>query len=370
MSSNTRLFLNSQDVKKQAKLADDDTEFVVVSDTVRQRRSRTPSATTPTSAPIASSSIPQSTEQNVMPDLLPKTFHLAESSALFSEISTGRSNDDSQSDNQAPPRIVEVRESNLESLATPITMSPNVGQIVDTVSILEYVVDFEPEYVETVHIVDITSETSDTDTSSTPASDEPKLRFEMSSGEEASSRPDSLKIEKERISFKEKRARYAQDRDLLRDSERKAAPTTPKSPKSPMHRKKLTPTLREILSATERDSFYNSDKENFDEPLVFSDDEDIPRFSMEMSNAFDSDSDTVFSQTFFCSFIFPISFTHTRTLCLFSLPPSLSVSPFSRPLISVLLLLVLCCRLWSLACGVFVFVQPSRPRPSHGMAQN
>lgn len=74
---------------------DDNTEIVVVSDTVRQRRARTPqSGESPSSANTSASESPtkaveaSSSGDQVLPDVLPpQTFRLAESSTLFSQIS-------------------------------------------------------------------------------------------------------------------------------------------------------------------------------------------------------------------------------------------------------------------------------------------
>lgn len=314
-------------------------EIVIVSDTVRQRRSRTPLSSTSTT-PISSASSTDGSQvppndttaslsselilsesngspSNVMPDLLPKTFHLAESSSLFSQInsSTGipllptepLSNDLYR---EQLFSVVEIRESNLTSPKKPINTykgndrsqtidgingnqmihMPKVGEIINTINILESADYFEPECVETVHIIDATSETSDTDTGcSTPNLDErptSKASIDdenMSDEYETGELPqiDFLKIEKTRISFDEHKQQMIKDRDLLRDSENM---DTKCGIVEKPQRKKFTPTLKEILSATERDSFYNSDKEcnaNDDEPLIFSDDEDGPKTSIQ-----------------------------------------------------------------------------------------
>lgn len=318
--------------ERQIPAADgNNTEIVILSNTVRQRRARTPSSTNdngnqsteffvnPTTTSSNNIHTVQQAQQNVLPDLLPKTFHLAESSSLFSQISSNdrtdndeiyldqQSNDINQNqrtDNQEQVfSVVEIRESNLTpkmsvqnfNVTEPTSSNSSklvqkIGEIVNTISILESVDTFEPEYVETVNIVDA-SETSDTDTCScsTPGLDEKRIRTSIDDLEDELERercsvdPSVLIVEKQRTSFDEQRQPLpGKDRDLLKDEERLIL-------KMP-----IAPYIKDILCSPERDSFYNSDKENNDEPLVFSEDEDIPRFSLEMTPDVDSDSDTVF----------------------------------------------------------------------------
>lgn len=264
---------------------DDNMEIVVVSDTVRQRRSRTPSST---SLPHTENVITD-TKANVMPDLLPKTFHLAESSSLFSQIDNApnvlaqKSSDESDA---AKFSVVEIRESNISPLKRVVNTykrSENVEQISNTCSILEAVSYLEPSRVETVHIIDATSEPSDSETTcSTPNLDDRDVDKMFSDDDESGeyetgergmgSIEPMMRVTTARISFKENKARMQKDRDLLRDSDE--IDVKCKIPPKPQ-RKKLTPTLKEILSAaSDRDSFYSADKEVFDEPLTFSDDDD------------------------------------------------------------------------------------------------
>lgn len=316
-------------------------EIVVVSDTVRHRRSRTPQSTssqptTPIPAnanemlPVEATTI----SINNMPDLLPKTFHLVESSSLFSQI-----NDDSSSgsipttatplqytrsipdagndaDREQTVSMVEIRESNLSTPKkaintyndgmnasqspvriavidddgddnddedrTELLLRPKVGEIINTINLLESADYFEPECVETVHIIDATSETSDTDTGcSTPNNDAGDESDEYETGELPPPPPsppqptDHLTVERTRISFREHKKALSKDRDLLRDSEKMVDERRRIGPSSSSTRKKFTPTLKEILSLTERDSFYDSDgKRQDDEPLIFSDDDE------------------------------------------------------------------------------------------------
>lgn len=300
-----------------------------MSDTVRHRRSRTPQSSSKPTTPIPAGANETAADAaaNIvsnMPDLLPKTFHLAESSSLFSQI-----NEDSGSSSspwtvtEAPPglgndadreqtvSVVEIRESNLSSpkkaintyrdggtpmavdddddaTATELLQRPKVGEIINTINLLLESADyFEPECVE-VHIIDATSETSDTDTGcSTPNMDAGDESDEYETGELPPPPPspplpsDHLTVERTRISFREHKQALSKDRDLLRDSEqigderRNGQSTALASSSSSSSRKKFTPTLKEILSLTERDSFYDSDiKRHDDEPLVFSDDDD------------------------------------------------------------------------------------------------
>ncbi|XP_034486579.1 dystrophin, isoforms A/C/F/G/H isoform X2 [Drosophila innubila] len=334
---------------------DDDTEIVIVSDTVRQRRARTPqasegatSATNATASPSPKASATDATGESVLPDLLPpQTFRLAESSTLFSQISlnpaklvTETAAPPKPSKNKrkapaAPAQVVEIKVKNIQNdkmSVQNIDFEPHQGEIVDTVNILESVEPLLPEYVQTVQIVDL-SEDSDSSLrvdaegkevrrskSKRSLCDSPRSTLEevdkdeetelLRPGAENTSTP-FLRVEKQRISFDEKRKRIAHERDILRDSEEEPEPekpshtpeatktsTTEQRPKAKRWRQ-LQPELDELITNTEpespiRNSFYSPDKETgFDiEPLVFSDDEEIPRFSLEMTPTFDSDSDT------------------------------------------------------------------------------
>lgn len=347
----------------------DDTEIVVVSDTVRQRRARTPLSATSTgstgstaatpSTPTGRASIAsdrssdpikvteaasngelnrRNSSKAVLPDLLPRTFHLAESSSLFSQIYEDTDAFGVEQNIRPEPRqndhsfsVVAIRESNLTELKKPTyrddherlsaaaaaLLNPKVGEI-NTVSILEIVDYFEPEFVETVNIIDVTSEASDTDTCTTPNLEETRSRTsriaddnegqilipdsDKSQPIETTESPKVIKIEKKRISHAEKAHRkLAEDRDILRDSENGERQLS-KSKAAKSKKKPIVPSLKEVLSVTGRDSFYSSDNENFDEPLVFSDDDDdsIPTQSSGHlstdcdSNHSNSDTETVF----------------------------------------------------------------------------
>lgn len=291
---------------------DTNTEIVVLSDTVRQRRARTPSSNDNSDKMIAET---PSTENrsNVLPDLLPTTFRLAESSSLFSQISVASDGseaiDEGKSDVPLDDdvSVVEIREGNLTpkmQVRIASHEAENMAKIEDvtnTISIIETVETFEPEFVETVNIV----YASDASSCSTPVLDdrdecvehehksrEPSfddLEEELENEIRQKSAAGVIFVEKRRISEENGNASLLlKERDLLKDSEN----DTKIEPKKP--RRNIAPTLKEILSFPERDSFYGSDKENFDETLVFSEDEDIPRFSREMNQDVDSDSDTVF----------------------------------------------------------------------------
>ncbi|XP_020813953.1 dystrophin, isoforms A/C/F/G/H isoform X2 [Drosophila serrata] len=327
---------------QKSPVADDDTEIVIVSDTVRQRRARTPqSGESPSSANTSASESPTKSVESaavtsgdqVLPDVLPpQTFRLAESSTLFSQISL---NPDKVSRTPppkpaktkrkaptSPAQVVEIKVKNIQNdkmSVQNIALEPQQGEIVDTVNILESVEPFVPEYVETVQIVDL-SEDSDSSVrvdsegkevrrskSKHSLNDSPLPRVSDNDEEEEESllRPEAgntstpfLRVEKHRISFDEKRKRIANERDILRDSEEEE-PKSPRTPQVSVSKPKRWRQLQPELDALEpespgRDSFYSPDKESgFDvEPLVFSDDEDIPRFSMEMTPTIDSDSDT------------------------------------------------------------------------------
>ncbi|XP_075145725.1 dystrophin isoform X3 [Haematobia irritans] len=364
-TSSLENLMDKEGEKSEATTQEDDTEIVIVSDTVRQRRARTPSSTSPTKEVNDSSSptnqqaerpenntqvgstndgmvvvvgqhphpqsVAQHQQQHVLPDLLPpQTFRLAESSALFSQISMNPDADvppakpskrKSSGDSQA--QMVEIKVKNIGNDKMSVQLSelePQQGEIVDTVNILESVEPFVPEYVETVQIVDL-SEDSDSsmriDTtegkevkrskskrslcdSPRPVPEEAEdIDVELRLGANQTSTP-LLRVEKQRISFEEKRKRIETERDILRDSEEEGEAKTSgviKQPKAKRWRQ-LQMAMEELDNSMAeqeaRNSFYNPDKElSFDvEPLVFSDDEDIPRFSMEMTQPLDSDSDT------------------------------------------------------------------------------
>ncbi|XP_015038375.2 dystrophin, isoforms A/C/F/G/H isoform X10 [Drosophila pseudoobscura] len=327
--------LNTNSTQKSPN--DDDTEIVVVSDTVRQRRARTPQAgespstKSPTESPTKSVETPsEASGEQVLPDVLPpQTFRLAESSTLFSQISLNPAN---VSQSSPPPKpnktkrkapaipaqMVEIRVKNIQNDKMSVqsihhgsgsgAMEPHQGEIVSTVNILESVEPFVPEYVETVQIVDLSE---DSDSSSLTKSKHSLCESPLPTvvdDEETLLRPGDgntstpfLRVEKHRISFDEKRKRIANERDILGDSEEdEDGPKTPDAPRAPQVSKpKRWRHLQPGTPDTEpespgRDSFYSPDKESgFDiEPLVFSDDEEIPRFSLEMTPTIDSDSDT------------------------------------------------------------------------------
>lgn len=225
----------------------------MVSDTIRQRRSRTPISATPDA----------NRESNlvVMPDLLPKSH---DNHNGISHVSNETQTRDS---NSQQCTVVEVKEIEEQK-------PPKVGQIVDTVSIFENCNQFEPQHVETVNIIDASS---DTDTAnSTP-------QFHRKSFTNKNGSIDELKTElqKELETVSTFEFDMSDDHDQVKEEEENL-----------VAKMKLRPTLQELLME-ERNSFYGADKEN-DEPLEFSDDEEIPRFSVEI----DSDSDLVV--VFFC----------------------------------------------------------------------
>lgn len=245
---------------------------------------------------------------------------------------------------------MEIRERNLphdKMSVQNIEFEPQVGEIVDTVNILESVEPFVPEYVETVQIVDLSEDSDssmriDADGKEIQSSkskrspcESPKPQaplspllddVELRGAVPLNSSTPFLRVEKQRISFDEKRKRIEKERDILRDSEEDEderptkdathSNTNISTPKQPKRWRQLTLALDEeqspkkakphdvsegALDSPVRNSFYSADKEaGYDlEPLVFSDDEDIPRFSLEMTPTFDSDSDTVNTYTTF-----------------------------------------------------------------------
>lgn len=348
---------------------DDDTEIVVVSDTVRQRRARTPQAGEGgnTSGQEQAQQTPKAAakdaDDNVLPDLLPpQTFRLAESSTLFSQISLNPAPAQVEGEAAATPppkpvkhkrkapaapaQVVEIKVKNIQNdkmSVQNIALEPQQGEIVDTVNILESVEPLLPEYVQTVQILDL-SEDSDSSSRydaegkemrrtkskrSLHEASTPQAKGEDAEGEgegesllrpaEGNTSTPLLRVEKQRISFDEKRKRIAHERDILRDSEedeqdvsREGGNASRASGANGAGKAKrwrqlqpemdaLTPDTPDTSEAESpiRNSFYSPDKETgFDiEPLVFSDDEEIPRFSLEMTPTIDSDSDTVIGLT-------------------------------------------------------------------------
>lgn len=271
-------------------------EIVVVSDTVRQRRSRTPSSSAQVLHHENGNKNDLKINSKVMPDVLPKTFHLAETSALFMQVNNNPENLLAQTKNiencQSKFSIVAVRETNL-SLPKSVYVdtndsggTKNQNSIWNTCSILESVSYLEPSRVETVHIIDATSEpssSSDTETScSTPnlddrpknkailflSDDEDSDEYDYRTGE-----PAPKNTANKRTTHTENKELSEKERYLLKGSEQPHNLT--EAPPKP-HRKKLTPTLGDILSAaSDRDSFNSADNEVYDEPFTFSDDEDF-----------------------------------------------------------------------------------------------
>lgn len=260
---------------------DEDTEIVIVSDTVRHRRSRTP---------ISAVSTESNRESNVvMPDLLPK----AGSTSNFSET------------RPREVKSVEVKERDLSMkiLYRDIEFG---DPRVDTINVFESCSRFEPEQVETVHIIDASS---DTDTAtSTPSLKRKSIKSPNGSIDELKTELqdeldavllfetieesiEDFSVKKQRISYNGHVKMDEKERDVLRDSEM--------SEEKAIKLMKLRPTLKELWME-ERNSFYGPDKDNSDEPLEFSDDEEIPRYSIEM----DSDSDVVVHEIFTLFFTF------------------------------------------------------------------
>lgn len=214
---------------------DDDDEIVIHSDTVRQRRSRTPSSngdtnTTP-GATVPPHLVPSGTaisNGSTLPDVLPDTFRLAETSALFSHVSDPvfrvpqAALPTANPTQQSHPHRVEIRESALSTTehVSMMPTGPYLSANVNSISILESVDTFEPEFVEMVHIVDASEDDEIDEDTETPAAKEPATH--------------SVK-----------------ERDLLRDSE-----------ESTKKRRSLIPNLKEILCAPMgRDSFAEQDED-------------------------------------------------------------------------------------------------------------
>lgn len=244
---------------------EDDVEIVVVSDTVRQRRSRTPQSS---SIPSPMPSNPRTKEEVAtinLPDILPTTFRLTESSSLFFGLSNPVANPSLDGSETAQPfSVVEVRELNMMLPSKPLNTTvdarirtPLIGEIIRAGNIFESADYFEPDCVEVIHIVDATSEPSDSECP-TPNGEELSINSERLS---TTSSDNSGDYEIEENQF-----------ELFEPISLEYCPNFPHKYRGDATRKRLTPTLKDIL--TERDCFYNYTNKTTEEPLVFSDDDD------------------------------------------------------------------------------------------------
>ncbi|XP_058831030.1 dystrophin, isoforms A/C/F/G/H isoform X2 [Topomyia yanbarensis] len=257
-------------------------EFVILSDTVRQRRAKIPrSAQNKQSESV----LPPS---NLLPDLLPTTFRLVETCALFSDISEDEPAIQFRSDISNYQRnecsVVGIKETNVSpKMSVQNVNVQKPGQFVDTILCVNTINTFqtcklfEPEYVETVHIIDASS---DTDTSCPSPKLETRIIVvnNIENDSISTTSPDSTNPSKNPSKIKKTKhqkltipQKYHEIECVDRNIPQACS------------------TQHNIL-LEERNSFYNSDKENYNDPLVFSEDEDIPRYSIEMAT--DSDSDT------------------------------------------------------------------------------
>lgn len=275
-------FQTSQEAIVSHPVQNDDMEIVVVSDTVRQRRSRTPSTSTTPTANITDDTkeLVQSLKAsdpngNVMPDLLPKTFHLVESSALFSQIQDNSDDlimpNTDEVDREHKFAVVEIRASNISIPKRAVgKIKPNISENTidpsNTCSILEAVNYMRPSSVETVHIVDVTSEPSDTETCSTPNPDDRADSVASSSESDSENEYDTGEpyIPSGHLLLnKPKRQVWLSkiQEQISSKAQRSSLSTT-------------TTTMKEAL-IVDRDSFHDGDdNEQDDEPLIFSDDDE------------------------------------------------------------------------------------------------
>lgn len=239
---------------------EDDMEIVVVSDTVRQRRSRTPSSTS--AVATSNDDTKEHSGVNVMPDLLPKTFHLVESSALFSQIQNNSDElmtEAKESNHKHFFAVVEIRESNIATPKWAVgksepAISENSIEVSNTCSILESVNYMEPSNVETVHIVDVTSEPSDTETCPTPNPDDRTANAALDTETDSENEYDTgepYMPSGHSMDLPSRRSRLSRARDLE---------NTPSA----------KPTVVEMLPVC--DNFHDADVD--DEPLIFSDDDE------------------------------------------------------------------------------------------------
>jgi len=238
----------------------------MVSDTIRQRRSRTPIS--------ATSDGNRESNLVVMPDLLPQ------SNENCKDISPVSGDTQLREVNGHPYTVVEVKE--IEELK-----SPKLGQIVDTVNIFENCNQLELQQVETVNIIDASS---DTDTAnSTPQLQRKSFIKVEDINYKANGSFDELQTELQKELETISNFEFDMSDDQKPSSDLSVENKVPEiDEKKIISMMKLRPTLQELLMEDRVNSFYAADKEN-DEPLEFSEDEEIPRFSAEV----DSDSDLV-----------------------------------------------------------------------------
>lgn len=217
---------------------------------------------------------------NELPDLL------LNNKTNSKQPSQSDSNDSSSSssDTQSTKKLVAVKEKNLSSKMTVKNIdieTENVEQIVD---ILESCHAFEPEQVQTVFVVDVDSE---------PEGSTPKLDRKFCGGgldvDDDKQFENLLQSERDRIKeFMVKHKIHADDASRNGFSETEDSETMNENDAS---------LRRDVLDmlCDDRNSFLEvSDTEeqyDEDEPLVFSEDEEVPRYSIEMD--VDSDSDVV-----------------------------------------------------------------------------
>lgn len=179
-------------------------------------------------------------------------------------------------------KLVAVKEKNLSSKMTVQNIDIETENVEQIVEILESCHAFEPEQVQTVFVVDADSE---------PEMSTPKLDRKFQAGVD----PDEdkqfeimLQSERDRIKeFMAKHKVYADDASKNGHSDTEDSETMNEND---------TSLRRDVIDAMcdDRNSFLDvSDGEEHyeEEPLVFSDDEEVPRYSVEMD--LESDSDVV-----------------------------------------------------------------------------
>ncbi len=249
-------------------------EVVILSDTVRRLQQKNS---------IDKDKSRQSQEQD-LPDLL--SFRHSQSSA-----------------DQSMVEVAEVKEKNLPSKMSVKNIEiekENVEQIVD---ILESCHDFEPSQPETVLVFDVDSFTDSTE--STPIF---KRKYNEIVEEEEKSLVLELEDELNQVS------KFLDNHGIVNDGKmERISPTFISEIEDSDNIDENATTLKsDVQELDDKDSLFSpSDSEDQfeDEPLVFSEDEDVPRYSIEM----DSDSDVVFLKNSISLLYFKISFELLKT---------------------------------------------------------
>lgn len=307
-----------------------ETEIVVVSDTVRQRRVRNNFSQDTSSQPILKNisskknELTTSTELSMLPDVLPpETFRLAESSALFSQISQNFNNKSDattgsesgvelirkyplkRKNTELTAQVVEIKVKNIKNDKMSIYLSglnnglsDGSGFVQDTVNILEKVEQFHPEFVEMVQILDASEDSdsslrSENENKTIKNFDQPAERTnsdcKLKTGVKNHTLP-ILRVERKSISFEKGRKCFDTERDLLKDAEETSQLIEKFNVKPNDHDKS---SIKVNKGEVVLYSFDNREFNNDVKTLFFCDDEDISRHSGKTTQPIDMDRNTV-----------------------------------------------------------------------------